>query len=118
MKCLKANFKPIELITDKKRIGINFQVNSEISVEKATEMCPICCMANFKSTEDLGAHIEDHFNQKGTFTSDSALEICYNFVHLLNLFKHSTYPCNALLICQIKFNLLKLHIFFSILIWI
>lgn len=48
-------------------LSLNLQVNSDISVEKSIEMCPICCMSNFKSTEDLGAHIEDHFNQKGTF---------------------------------------------------
>uniref|UniRef100_A0A1B6CYF8 Zinc finger-containing ubiquitin peptidase 1 n=1 Tax=Clastoptera arizonana TaxID=38151 RepID=A0A1B6CYF8_9HEMI len=33
-------------------------------VEKMCNICPICCMTNFKTTEDLGLHIEDHFNQK------------------------------------------------------
>ncbi|XP_075210718.1 zinc finger-containing ubiquitin peptidase 1-like [Lycorma delicatula] len=33
--------------------------------EKSNESCPICCMSNFRTTEDLAIHIEDHFNQKG-----------------------------------------------------
>ncbi|XP_039287859.1 zinc finger-containing ubiquitin peptidase 1 isoform X1 [Nilaparvata lugens] len=31
----------------------------------SNESCPICCMSNFKSTDELAIHIEDHFNQKG-----------------------------------------------------
>uniref|UniRef100_A0A0A9WT43 Zinc finger-containing ubiquitin peptidase 1 n=4 Tax=Lygus hesperus TaxID=30085 RepID=A0A0A9WT43_LYGHE len=27
--------------------------------------CPICCMTNFKSTDELAHHIDEHFNPKG-----------------------------------------------------
>lgn len=36
----------------------------DVGQSEKSEICPICCMTNFKSTEDLGVHIEDHFNQK------------------------------------------------------
>lgn len=52
------------------KIISNIQCNQEPDnqVEKMSEICPICCMTNFKTTEDLGVHIEDHFNQKGNIT--------------------------------------------------
>ncbi|KAL1123488.1 hypothetical protein AAG570_002568 [Ranatra chinensis] len=38
---------------------------NDASNEHITNVCPICCMTNFKTTEDLAIHIDDHFNQKG-----------------------------------------------------
>lgn len=27
--------------------------------------CPICCTTNFKTTDELAQHIDEHFNPKG-----------------------------------------------------
>ncbi|XP_069700101.1 zinc finger-containing ubiquitin peptidase 1-like isoform X1 [Periplaneta americana] len=35
------------------------------SVENWSDSCPVCCMTNFKSNQEMVAHIEEHFNQKG-----------------------------------------------------
>jgi hypothetical protein len=35
------------------------------SVENWSDNCPVCCMTNFKSNQEMVAHIEEHFNQKG-----------------------------------------------------
>lgn len=33
--------------------------------EAASEGCPVCCMSGFKDSNEMAAHIEEHFNQKG-----------------------------------------------------
>ncbi|XP_049853497.1 zinc finger-containing ubiquitin peptidase 1-like isoform X1 [Schistocerca gregaria] len=35
------------------------------SVENWSDSCPVCCMTNFKSNQEMVAHIEEHFNNKG-----------------------------------------------------
>ncbi|XP_066994665.2 zinc finger-containing ubiquitin peptidase 1 [Anabrus simplex] len=38
--------------------------HSSTSVENWSDSCPVCCMANFKSNQEMVTHIEEHFNQK------------------------------------------------------
>ncbi|BES91636.1 Peptidase family C78 [Nesidiocoris tenuis] len=37
----------------------------EMAKAEHSNECPICCMANFRSTDELAHHIDEHFNPKG-----------------------------------------------------
>lgn len=48
----------------------NLQSATPGSLDNWSERCPVCCRSNFKSNQEMVAHIEDHFNNKTPATPD------------------------------------------------